>query len=74
MRSSLSHPWPVFGEDFRCKKCKKCLILLVGAPRFELGTPSPPDELEWFSGAVGWRVIGEKPLHRSGFSGSSRFR
>jgi hypothetical protein len=27
----------------KAQKCKKYLNLLVGAPRFELGTPSPPD-------------------------------
>ncbi len=36
-------PMWIFGKLKRIKKCKKCLILLVGAPRFELGTPSPPD-------------------------------
>src|SRR5262249_55679991 len=30
-------------EDRWAKKYDKCLILLVGAARFELATPSPPD-------------------------------
>jgi hypothetical protein len=32
-----------FREDWHRKFSAKPLILLVGAPRFELGTPSPPD-------------------------------
>jgi hypothetical protein len=36
-------PGRIFGEAGKAQKCKKYLNLLVGAPRFELGTPSPPD-------------------------------
>ena len=36
-------PKPIFWEAVSRLMCEKCLILLVGAPRFELGTPSPPD-------------------------------
>jgi hypothetical protein len=32
-----------FGEDLKVRKCKKYLILLVGAAGFEPTTPSPPD-------------------------------
>ena len=31
------------GEDRGFASFTKCFILMVGAPRFELGTPSPPD-------------------------------
>ena len=36
-------PRPVLWVYFGSKLWGKYLILLVGAPRFELGTPSPPD-------------------------------
>src|SRR3974377_1684330 len=36
-------PKPIFGKIEHYRKCKKYLILLVGAARFELATPSPPD-------------------------------
>jgi hypothetical protein len=36
-------PKPVRWVHLRAKIHCKSLILLVGAPRFELGTPSPPD-------------------------------
>ena len=41
-RSVWTHHGPTanFGKN---GMCKKCLILLVGAPGFEPGTPSPPD-------------------------------
>jgi hypothetical protein len=32
-----------FGEDSGRQVAANYLIYLVGAPRFELGTPSPPD-------------------------------
>jgi hypothetical protein len=40
----FSHMLPNAGfwEAVLSKLCAKSLILLVGAPRFELGTPSPP--------------------------------
>ena len=41
--SSHTVPSGHFWEESEIQNCKKCLILLVGAPRFELGTPSPPD-------------------------------
>src|SRR5262249_40205760 len=36
-------PIAIFRETAAIQKCKGCLILLVGAARFELATPSPPD-------------------------------
>src|SRR5262245_33819288 len=41
--SSHGLPSANFWEDWHVKNRLKPLILLVGAPRFELGTPSPPD-------------------------------
>jgi hypothetical protein len=41
---------------------EKCLILLVGAPRFELGTPSPPD---WCANRAALRSD-EKKLLKAG--------
>src|SRR5262245_44654238 len=40
--SSRRLPNRDFWEDQRLLALDKYLILLVGAPRFELGTPSPP--------------------------------
>jgi hypothetical protein len=45
-RGASVFPWLPnidFWEDMRCLLAANYLIYLVGAPRFELGTPSPPD-------------------------------
>ena len=53
--------WEASHSSFRTK----CLILLVGAPRFELGTPSPPD---WCANRAALRSDRENPLKIAGFS------
>src|SRR5256885_11247534 len=40
---------------------------LVGAPRFELGTPSPPDEFEYAAACLRLSQLFKSPLHSRDF-------
>ena len=64
-RFDLPHglPRPVFWEDEGGEIWSKSLILLVGAPGFEPGTPSPPD---WCANRAALRSDEMKPLFYRG--------
>src|ERR1700753_2423220 len=57
-------PRPKIWETIEAEKDAKCLFYLVGAPRFELGTPSPPD---WCANRAALR---SEAVNRPNFAGS----
>src|SRR3979490_459357 len=58
-------PMAFLWELERYNKSCKLLILLVGAPRFELGTPSPPD---WCANRAALRSDGRRTIVSGGRS------